>query len=309
MTKLKISIILGAFLLMVTSCADEDLAPIVTFDQATTGAYPRLLDNTSTTVNLFDIDGSQFDYTVEFVDIEQGNQVAEYVLEMTFEDNNPDNGDDSAGPLEFRRFTQDDFTTNANGFREISVSISANDAIAAAGTSADALEPGDAFVFVGRLILTDGREFADVNSAPQITGSAFRGFFDFTMTASCPSDLTGSYEYTTTDIWCGAGEQTGTVDIVAEGSGVYQFSDWSFGTYDGVCYSGGTPPPAGMTFQDVCNEVSFTAFVSQYGDTFEFTSSIEGNEWTIQWQNDFGEAATSVIRFPNGADWPITLAE
>lgn len=292
---------------MLSGCADEDLAPIVTFDQATTGAYPRLLESGSTLINLFDVAGSQFDYTVEFVDAEQGNLVAEYVLEVTYVDANPSNGDASTGPLEYARFTQDDFTTNEGGFREISVSIPATELVSLVGTTADDLLAGDEFNFVTRLILTDGREFADVNSAPQITGSAFRGLFDFTMPCNCPSDLTGTYDVETTDIWCGGDPVTTTVDIVALGGGSYEFSDWSFGAY-GPCYGGGSAG-GDLNFAEVCAEVSFTGFTDSFGDTWTYTSSIDGDSWTIAWENTYGEAATSVVKYPGGADWPITLAE
>lgn len=301
---MKISIILGAFLLMVTSCADEDLQPIVTFDQTTIGGYPRLVESGNTLINLFDVDGSQFDYTVEFVDLEDGELVAEYVLELTYEDNNPDNGDASAGPIEFRRFSQSDFTTNENGYREISVSISASDLLTAVGTTADALEPGDEFDFDGRVIMTDGAEYGDENSGPPITG-ALRGYFDFTMPANCPSDLTGTYEVTTTDIWCGADPVTTDVEIVALGGGSYEFDDWAFGAY-GPCYGGGSAG-GDLNFQEVCAVVSFTGFTDSFEDTWTYDSSIDGDEWTIAWENTYGESGTSVIKYPGGADWPITL--
>lgn len=298
MTKLKISIILGAFLLIVTSCADEDLQPILTFDQTTIGGYPRLVESGNTLVNLFDVAGSEFDYTVEFVDLEDGELVAEYVLEVTFEDNNPDNGDDSAGPIEFLRLSQSDFTTNENGYREVSVSIPATDVASAFGISADDLQPTDEFNFDGRVIMTDGAEYGDENSGPPITG-ALRGFFDFTMPAACPSELAGTYEVTTTDIWCGGDDVTKDIEIIAEGGGSYTFDDWSLGAYD-PCYGGPLSSYGELEFTDVCAVVSFTGFVDNYGDTWTFDSEVDGNEWRITWENTYGESATSVITNPNG---------
>jgi len=304
MTKLRISIILGAFLLMVTSCADEDLQPILTFDQLTVGGYPRLVESGNTLVNLFDVAGSEFDYTVEFVDLEDGELVAEYVLEVSFEDNNPDNGDDSAGPIEFRRFSQSDFTTNENGYREISVSIPATEVASAFGIAADDLQPNDEFNFDGRVIMTDGAEYGDENSGPPITG-ALRGFFDFTMPAACPSDLAGTYSVTTTDIWCPDGDEITTeVEIIAEGGGRYTFDDWSLGAYD-PCYGGPLGSYGELEFTDVCAVVSFTGFVDNYGDTWTFDSEVDGNEWRITWENTYGESATSVITNPNG--WGFTI--
>ena len=153
--------------------------------------------------------------------------------------------------------------------------------------------------------MTDGRVFSAENSSPAITGAAFQGHFDFTLPANCPSDLTGTYDYTTTDVWCDGSMVTGTVDIVAQGGGVYNFSDWSFGAY-GPCY-GSTANQPGITFDEVCAEVSFTGFTDSFGDTWTFTSSIDGNDWTIGWENTYGESANSVITFPGPV--PFTLSE
>lgn len=306
MTKFKFSIILGAVLVMLSGCADEDLAPILTFDSAGKGAYPRLIEEGNTLINLLeDASASTYTYTVEFIDLQQGELVAEYVLEMTYEDNNPGNGDASNGPIVFRTFTQSDFTTNENGYRQVSVTIPASEAISAAGTSFDQLMAGDNFEFDGRVVLEDGSQFGAENSSSTVRGAAFRGHFDFTMPANCPSDLTGTYDVMTTDIWCGGDPVTTTVDIEALGGGSYEFSDWAFGAY-GPCYGGGSAS-GDLNFQEVCTVVSFTGFTDSFGDTWTYDSSIDGNEWTIAWENTYGEAGTSVIMYPGGADWPITL--
>ncbi len=305
-----ITIIGAAVVLIFASCADEDLAPIITFDSAGKGAYPRLIEETDKLINLFDIAGSSYTYSVEFIDADNGTLVSEYVLDMTYEDNNPENGDETK-TVEFARFTQTDFEDlpDSEFLGLTGITITGPEAIAAAGVSAEDVLAGDEFQFSGRLILQDGSVFSGANSSATIVGAAFRGHFDFTMPAGCPSDLTGTYEVTTTDIWCGADPVTTNVDIVALGAGVYEFSDWSFGTYDGVCYGGGTAPAGGdLTFAEVCAEVSFTGFTDSFGDAWEFESSIEGAEWTIKWSNAYGEAGTSVLIHPSG-EWPFTLAE
>lgn len=306
MNKFKFSIILGAVLVMLSGCKDEDLAPIITFDSAGKGAYPRLVEEGNTLINLLlDANASTYEYTVELVDLQQGGLVAEYILEMTYEDNNPGNGDASAGPVVFRSFGQSDFTTNENGFQQLTVTIPASEAISAAGTTFDALEAGDDFIFEGTVILEDGSQFGAENSSSTVRGAAFRGHFDFVMPAACPSDLTGTYDVTTTDIWCGADPVTTAVDIVALGGGSYEFSDWAFGAY-GPCYGGGTAG-GDLNFIDVCTEVSFTGFTDSFGDTWTYDSNIDGSEWTITWENTYGEAGSSVITYTGGANWPITL--
>ena len=49
-------------MLMMVSCADEDLKPIITFDDAIKGAYVRLVDQSDRFFNLLE-DVSQFSYT------------------------------------------------------------------------------------------------------------------------------------------------------------------------------------------------------------------------------------------------------
>jgi len=306
MNKLKIFILSGVLGCLLFSCADENLSPIITFDKAEKGAYIRLIQSGNSLVNLFDIPGSSFTYSVEFVDSEDGDLVAEYNLDLTYQ------GADGStvGPVRYKSFTPSDFTTTEAGLKGLeNIVIPATEAISALGLSNDDIQPGDNFAFDGSIVLTTGAVFGAENSSATVRGAAFRGYFDFGLPAGCPSDLTGTYSYSTTDIVCPGFEwdgtpATGTVDILAQGGGVYKFSDWAFGAY--VCYGGGTAG-GDLTFIDVCEEVSFTGFTDSFGDTWTFDSSIDGEEWTIKWENTYGEAATAVITFPGGV--PFTLAK
>lgn len=298
--------IAGIMALGLSSCEDEDRLPLVVLDTVEKGAYPRLIDETDKLINLFDVAGSSYTYNIEFVDEEGGALVDRYVVDLEFEDNNPDNGDNSGVVTDFLVMTPDQFTQNANNYLQApTVTITGSEALAAFGLADDDVKAGDNFNFKGRVELSDGRTFSQSNSSSTVVGPAFRGHFDFTMPASCPSDLTGTYAYTSTDIWCDGSEVSGMVDIEALGGGVYQFSDWAFGSY-GPCYGGGT---AGGTLQftDVCLEVKFTGFTDSFGDTWTYTSSVDGDEWTIAWVNTYDESATSVITFPGGV--PFILAD
>jgi hypothetical protein len=305
MLKNKIAMLFGAILIFATSCKDENLAPIATFDAADKGAYVRVIDQGNTLINLLDIAGSSFTYTVEFVDLEQGNLVSEYRLQLQFEDNDPSNGDDSSGPVDFRSWSASDFETNSDGFKGLSnITITGPEALAAAGVSADKVTAGDNFRFIGSVTTTEGAVFTASNSSAAVNGSAFRGFFNFTMPANCPSDLTGSYAYASTDTWCDGSSVDGSVDILALGGGKYHFSDWSFGAY-GPCYGGVAEQPT-ITFDEVCKVVSFTGFVDSFGDTWTFDSDIDGAVWRIKWDNTYGESGETRITHPSGA-WPFTL--
>ena len=295
-------------LMMATSCADPDLAPIVTFEVAGKGAYVRLISETDKLINLFDVPGSNYTYSVEFVDLEKGALIQEYVLDLVYVDNNPDNGDNSAGPLQFKSWSQGDFVTNADGFRGLTdITISALDVIAAAGTTADDVKAGDEFRIVGKLVMPDGAIFAAANSSAAVNGPSFRGHFNFTLPAGCPSSLEGSYEYEGSDYWCNGGTGSGSVEFKSLGGGEYTIDDWSFGSY-AACYGpGAVAGSASLKFKDTCAEISFTGFTDVYGDTWTFVSSIDGNRWSIAWDNTYGESGKVDILYKGGADWPLTL--
>jgi len=293
-----------AVLFLTFSCEDEDRLPLVVLDTVEKGAYPRLIDETDKIINLFDISGSNYVYNIEFVDEQGGNLIAEYVLDLVFDDNDPSNGDKSTGAVEFLKMTASDFTPNERGYLQApTISINGAQAISAAGLTADDVSAGDNFNFVGRVILTDGRVFSQTNSSATVVGPAFRGHFNFTMGANCPSDLAGTFAYETTDVWCDGSTVSGNVDIISRGGGRYYFSDWAFGAY-GPCY-GGTADQPGITFDEVCAEVFFTGFTDSFGDTWTFDSNISGEVWTINWVNTYGEAGNSKVTFPGGV--PFTL--
>jgi len=312
---------------VISSCEDEDKAPIVTFDTAAKGAFPRLVTSTSKSINILtlaDFTASSYVYTLEFVDENGGMDVAEYIVDLEFDDNDASNGDFSKSGVEFLRVQASGFSINADGFPELAnITVSASAITAAIGgglTYAD-ISSGDVFRLTGRIIMNDGSVFSGDNHSATIVGSAFRGQFDFDLPASCPSDLSGTFDFTGTVVgsWgtCTGGEVlSGTVKIVDKDDGVHEFSDWSFGAYD-ACYAAfptkkdkdGNSLPYVVTdvqFTETCTIVEFTTFLSSLGDLYTLNSTISGNDWTIVWSNTYGEAGTAVITFPNGV--PFTLA-
>ncbi|PHN07228.1 hypothetical protein [Flavilitoribacter nigricans] len=296
--------------LFATSCADEDLGPVVTFDTAGKGAYVRLLeDNGNLLVNLLDLSQSEYVYSVEFVDLEQGDLVSEYRIDLVYQDRNTDNGDNSSGPNEIMSWSASEFVESERGFKSVmDISITPDDLFRTAGVDASTVKAGDRFVVKGTLTLEDGSTFTADNSTAAVNGSAFAGHFDFVLSAGCPSDLTGTFDFVGSNFWCGAADNTGSVTINALGGGSYSFSDWSFGAYP-ACYGGNAAGWGTLAFTDVCEEVSFTGRTDNYGDTWTFTSSLsdDGTEWTINWVNTYGEAGTGTVINPAG--WDFVLAE
>jgi len=307
--------LLAAVLLMITACRDESLAPIATFDASEKGAYVRLVEQNDADFNLFDLSNSVMEFTVEFVDLEQGNLVSEYNLQVEYQDENPSNGDDSKGLVAFRSWTASDFTTNREGFQGIeNIQITPAEVFTALGISVENIKSGDRFIFRGNVTTTSGANFSASNSSASVNGASFRGFFNFTINAFCPSNLAGEYAYQTaaSSVTCPNGNEatsdlTGTVAVIAQGDGVYTLSDWSFGAYS-VCYEPTDEADfSTLQFTETCKEVAFTGSIDGFGEKWSFESEIDGENWTISWENTFGEKGATTIENPNG--WDFTLAE
>ncbi len=307
---IKISLLMILTIFVTFSCVDEEKSPIVTFDSAGKGAYVRVTEQTGDLLlNLLtqaDFNASQFGYSVRFIDVNQGADVVEYVLDVQYVDVT---GANSSGPSELRTYGSSTFTKDSEGFMAVeNISVTSADVTSVFGLTYSDLTAGDEFRVIGKIVMSDGSEHTFSNSSASVNGTAFQGFFNFTMPAACPSDLTGSFAFSTVvgagHPGCSGGETvSGTVDIVAQGGGVYKFSDWAFGAY-GPCYGGGTAG-GDLTFTEVCTVVAFTGFTDSFGDTWTFVSSISGDEWTIDWVNTYAEEAVSVITFPGGV--PFTL--
>ena len=155
------------------------MAPIFTFEDSGKGAYVKLLSESPRELDLANLGSASYTYDVEFVDFDNGNLVNQYDLTVEFLDNNPDNGDDSAGPLDFKSFSSGEFTTTAAGFKGFSTTITLNELLTLFNISADKLIANDRFRVRGTITLNDGRQFAFANSSAAVNGDAFQGHFPF----------------------------------------------------------------------------------------------------------------------------------
>ena len=308
MTKQFLSLLFAAGLLMIFSCADENLSPILTFDKAGKGAYVRLLDETARDINLFDLAGSNYVYSVEFVDLEKGNLVSEYTLNLIFEDAE---GGKSSGPTLFRSWSSGEFTSSPGGFKSVSgITITAAEVAAAAGISPEDIGPGDVFRFVGNITTTDGQSFGAANSSSAVNGSAFQGHFDYKLTAICPSSLAGTYDVVTTATWCGDNTPYNTsVTFTPDGKTAYDITDFSFGAYD-VCYNDrvasemGNLPLGNLRLVDVCNKLELSGS-SQWGEIYTWSNfAVDGNTFSFDWVNDYGEGGSAQVIRTDGSSWP-----
>lgn len=302
----KILIIMVVGLLGFMGCKDEALAPIITFDQAGKGAYVRRIAETgSKLVNLLDINASKYGFSVELVDEQKGALISEYNINVTFSDKNPDiAGNKTSGPKLWKSYKAADFKDSKNGYKSVEgIEFTGPALLAFFGLAVSDVGPGDVFELKGSVVLTDGQVFTHDNSSAAVRGSAFAGHFNQDLTANCPSTLAGTYDYVGSAYFCGGGA-TGKIKIVAAGGGSFNFDDWSFGSYP-KCYGGLAANWGTLRFKEVCGKVSFTGFTDNYGDTWTFTSTVSGKDWTITYLNTYGEFGTAVIKHPTA--WPFTL--
>ena len=193
-------------LLCFTSCKDDNLKPIVTLDQLGKGAYTRLVELTNGEYDFQNIGTTTYEYTIEFVDEDQGNLVSQYDINVEFVDNNPDlptAGHDVSGASRlYRSFSSSEFETNANGFKQLTVRVPLSELLTLFEITGDDLVAADLFNFACAVTTTDGRVFNFDNSTGAVNGSAFQGFFNNTVKVTCPmgdSQFTGDYllEYVT----------------------------------------------------------------------------------------------------------------
>lgn len=304
--------------IVVLSCADPNLAPIVTFDDAGHGAYPRLISDTGEqNVNFFDMANSQYTYSVEFVSEGKGSNVAAYVLSLAYEDVN---GVDDVAAFEWKTFDAASFTTSAEGYKAVeNTVISATDMISAVGLTEADISQADKFFVTGKLVLNDGREFTGPTSSATVTGAAFQGLYDMTFPVVCPSDLAGTHTVSTV-AWCGETISGGTTTWVAVSNGVYKVEadyangDYSFGAYD-ACY--GDPPPTfgaagfypqgNLRINDLCNQLYWTG-ASQWTEIYTFNSvTVNGADLILDWSNSYGEGGVTTLTREGGANWPAEL--
>ncbi len=178
-----------------TACSDDSLTPVLTFDKATIGAYPRLVELTTGEYDLDNIASSALVYEIDFVDEDNGNLVTEYIIEGQFIDNTPGN-DVSRESKVYQTFTPSDFSASENGNQGIVVTIPLTEALSFWDLTEDDVNAGDQFSFSTSVVHQDGTTYSASNSSQTVRGSAFQGYFTYNGKLTCPladEDFSGAY--------------------------------------------------------------------------------------------------------------------
>lgn len=192
-----------------SGCKDEDLKPIITFEDAGKGAYVRLVSlNQDLVIDPTQIPASGIDMDVDFVDPTGGETITDYDVFIRFIDNTPGNGENSRDEVQIRDFSGSDFGTSENGNVGVSVQIPAAEILQALNLTEDQIDATDRFSVRSEIIDEQGRVFSASNSSPPIAnfGGAFNGAFAYNINVACPVGddfMVGAY----------------TMEYVSEGAG------------------------------------------------------------------------------------------
>lgn len=181
------------------------------------------------------------------------------------------------------------------------VEVSLADAAAGTGVDVADLTIGDNFVLSFEVTTPSG---------------TYRTGKTVSVPVSCSNKFTGTYDFVSTDYFCGGDPLSGSVTITETEAGKYTFSDWGFGSYQ-ECYGGAASSWGTLAFvrytSDECNECSQSAECNtisiegadSYGDSWAFSiEKVEGTALTMSWSNDYGEFGTVVLSRPDGSNWP-----
>lgn len=311
---------LVALLLLGASCTEiEPNIPYATFD---TGAYLRTISRTSTTFNFFDLSNGKFDITVEAVDAEDGKTVESVEVRVRHRRLVAGVGNvfipaagagGAVNDVSVKTLTAADFKPNDQSrFLRANIQVTATEILTKLGVTAAQINGGDAFEI--RLTLRDkkGRVFNDVNASGDVKGGAFFSSpFLYPVSVICPSELNGTYAYSTLVTnspfarSCDGKVLTGNVTWTRIGTTTgFTVSDASFGLFTCAGDSWGT---GNVRINDACGVLSF-AGTDKYGSSYTFTFiSNDGTSLVFDWKNSDNESGTTTLTAPSGKTWPSTI--
>ncbi|MCH7398579.1 hypothetical protein MM236_11285 [Belliella sp. DSM 107340] len=298
----------GALLVLLISGCTDFVDPVIPYKDFDTGAYLRTIERTSDSFNFFDLPSSNFALILESVDGNDGLNLRSVEIRVRHRrlipdvglEYLPEIGDEDRLVL---TLSENDFSPNSESrFTRATFSIPAADAITAVGLSEEDIEQGDVFEF--RLVLTDnkGRVFSNHNRSSDVAGGNFYASpFFYNVTVVCPSNLDGTFNFTTTNISAGTGGNAGACGGTVSGKVVleqtsaaqYSLSDASFGVFG--CAWNDDPPAGSLRLTDACGLLQFTG-TDKYGDPYTITIvSNDGASLTFNWVNAYGDGGTTTL--------------
>ena len=337
MKKFKYIIYTLSLAIFFAGCAGEEELPFVEFDGLGYGAYPRLIDGVNGDFDYEDPSNSAIDFTVEFYDEAQGQNVESYAWTASYGD---------FGPASIGMASKSSFGTSPDGYPSASFTFNFQEVMDALSMEIDDIAGGAPFTINGTVTKTDGSTFTTTNTSGSIQGGAsWQGFFVHNVNIAnlpCTSDLGGIFDCTSTATnqdagigWddCDGSSWTGTViweaqhDPTSFDLGVYrmysikaeggeQWDDASMGAYyscydsaaEGSLPNGADGATGSVVMQESCSKLSWTGS-SQWGEVYSITGvTADGLNLTIEWTNDYGEGARTVLTRTDGQTWPEDMS-
>ena len=293
---------------MAVSCGDPVL-PVELFPEMQYGAYARKMSQTGK-FNYFDVASSSIDMHVEYYDEAQGANITEFDIDVEYVDV-IGGGAKSVARTQFRTITSSEFVKNADGYLSNDISLGFSATMAAVGKTIADIDGGNYFRYWFTITKSDGTTYDYNNTGPNLqSSSAFGALFRLNVSVVCPSDLESSWDAVsvgqggwgctaTYDSYAGSWEKSGGDNLYIEPSGQF---DW--GAYLG-CYGATSTNPGGtLKVQDACGILSPVG-ASRWSEVYTFHDvSSAAAALTIDWTNDYGEGAVSVLTRNDGQNWP-----
>lgn len=219
----KITTLAALSLLLFSSC-EETVNELQEGANAEIGAFARVVESTEDkTTNLNNINGSEWNATIEFVDEKDGALVESYTLYATFRDNTIES--ETAPDFSILdevlidSWDKADFVEGEK-YPRLSFNIKSSDLISKLGLDASKADGGDNFVLRGEIELSDGRSFSSTNSGQSINSELFYSdAFTFTSQFVCipATPPTGDYKVTMVDTY-GDGWQGDGIKVTIDGT-------------------------------------------------------------------------------------------
>jgi hypothetical protein len=262
--------------------------------------------------NYYDVASSSVDMHVEYYDEAQGANITEFDIDVEYVDV-IGGGAKSVARTQFRTISSSEFVKNSDGYLSNDISLGFNATMTAVGKTIADIDGGNYFRYWFTITKSDGTTYDYNNTGPNLqSSSAFGALFRLNVSVVCPSDLEstwdavstapgggGTWACTATSSFSGSWEKSGGDNLYIEPSGQF---DW--GAYLG-CYGATSTNPGGtLKVQDACGILSPTG-ASRWSEVYTFHDvSSAGNALTLDWSNDYGEGALSVLTRNDGKNWP-----
>lgn len=310
MKKIKLIYTLLIATFVVSSCTDF-VEPAIPYNGFETGTYLKTI-TAPAPIDFFDMDNAKFTTLLEVHAADKVNDVKTVEVYVKHRRGNTLTNEFLLGSVDGSTFA----TTSDSKWPRATVSFPFTAALTKLGFSKTNIKGGDFLEYRLVLTTTEGKVFTNNNLTSDVSsGTYYASPFFYRVAVVCPSNLAGTYDYTTTNIEgsvadganpaaCGAGVSGKAVLTATSVVGEYTLSDGTFGQYG--CAWGDNPATGTIRFTDSCGKIGMKG-ADQYSLTYSLTYiSHTSTELKFKWQNNFGDAGITTLKRSSGS-WPTTL--